>query len=155
MTTNVIGSILLQLDQNESKEDWYATLMKVLDGVNAELASWQPGGSVNTIWQTLRHMNYYNNRVLSTLKGEALPNNDMTNEATFGAPGDPTDDIGFQNCCEQSFEIYKGIRKELEKQRKNQTMDDKYVHEYLPLWTQHDAYHIGQIVVLRKLREAW
>ncbi|MFD2700222.1 DinB family protein [Paenibacillus shunpengii] len=162
MSSYGLKSLLLQVAQNENNEYWYVPLSKALSGLSAEMGAWKPGGSVNTIWQTLNHMNYYNQKILNKLTGNKEAKDGLTNIETFGSPGDPSDETAFAATCQKAENLYSLIRKELENMEKKGlspegmgTVDQTFLTEELPQWVQHDAYHIGQIVLIRKLRGDW
>ncbi|SFS49043.1 DinB family protein [Paenibacillus sp. 453mf] len=159
MNSYGLKSLLLQVAQNENLDHWYVPLSKALSGLTAEIGAWKPGGSVNTIWQTLNHMNHYNRQVLNKLTGEENGKDKLTNIETFGSPGDPVDEKAFAATCQEAEKLYSLIREELQQIEKNglssRDLDVAYLTEQLPQWVQHDAYHIGQIVLIRKLRGDW
>ncbi|MCM3782848.1 DinB family protein [Neobacillus mesonae] len=160
MSSPALKSLLLQIAQNQKNENWYVPLSKALTGLSAELGAWKPGGTVNTIWQTLNHMNYCNRQILNKLTGVQDEQKEYTNIETFGSPGDPSDESGFAAVCREADSLYGQIRDLLEEIEKNGLdpdgpVQEAYLTEQLPQWVQHDAYHLGQIVLIRKLRGDW
>ena len=143
------------------QEYWFLPLARALEGIGPAQAAWQPPGGGNTIWQTLRHLNYYNERYLRRFNGlplePALPNND----ATFSDPGDPADLEGWQSAVRQAHEIAAGYDKllaELPGRDPEQPLEKGTLGELLPALAHifvHNAYHTGQIVLLRKMQQSW
>lgn len=158
MNRDRIDLLLMQRDYSWDKEEWFLPLAPALEGVGPAEAAWQPPGGGNTIWQTVNHLNYYNERLLcrltGTLFGLKLPNND----ATFGEPGNPEDATGWQGTLERTRRIAEGLRNALA-ERSDADLDKRLssasLGEELTLWIMHDAYHTGQIVLIRKQQGSW
>ncbi|MFD0694606.1 DinB family protein [Paenibacillus sp. GCM10027628] len=153
-----INQLLLQWDHIWEKEEWTVPVSAALEGVTAKEAAWVPPGGGNTIWQTLNHMNYYNERLLSRLTDTSFDKTANTNEETFGQPGNPEDLAGWQAAVQQAQSIAQNLRaalaaltdSDLERPYASSTLGNE-----LPLWIMHDAYHAGQIVLTRKLLGKW
>lgn len=148
--------VLLQAWQiaNES-ESWFAPVRKALENVSAAQAGWKPEGidGFNSIKEITYHLLYYKTRFLSRLKGsefESLPDN----EATFIA-GISKD---WKEIREELFAVNATIRNlliyledsDFDKSKPKAAIDQ----QVLDLAT-HDAYHAGQIVLIRKLQGSW
>jgi uncharacterized damage-inducible protein DinB len=148
-----IGLVRALRDYNWDKVGWFVPLAVALEGVTPAEAAWQPPGGGNTIWQTLNHINYYN----EGMTGQPLEAPTATNDDTFGTPGDPEDGAGWQATLERTRLIAEGLSKvyaeasdlDLDKPAGNTTRI-----ESLAAWIMHDAYHTGQIALLRK-QQAW
>lgn len=141
------------------REGWFAPLAAALEGLGPAEAAWRPPGGGNTIWQTVNHVNYYNERLLCrltgrTFAGPALSNND----ATFGDPGDPGDASGWQATLERTRRIAEGLRQALAERTDadlDKPLSSASLGEELTAWIMHDAYHTGQIVLIRKQQGSW
>lgn len=147
---NAADLLRLQRTYAWDQEDWEPTLAQALDGVGPAEAAWRPAGAAgNTIWQTLNHINYYNERILAKLRGEEPPSRpeDGDNDATFGEPGDPTDAGGWEATLTRARRIAADLREALA-QLGEGTAD-------LAVWMLHDPYHTGQIILLRKQQGSW
>jgi uncharacterized damage-inducible protein DinB len=136
------------------KESWFLPLASAIEGITSEEASWRPPGGGNTIWQTLNHLNFYNARILERLKGRAPAPLSVTNTETFGEPGDPNDAAGWQETVRRARQIAEDIREALNGITEAE-LDNDGLGEALTAWVMHDAYHTGQIVLLRKMQGAW
>ncbi|HWI60965.1 MAG TPA: DinB family protein [Symbiobacteriaceae bacterium] len=158
MSRDRMDLLLAQHIHSWDTEGWYLPLAKALEGIGPTEAAWQPPGGGNSIWQTLNHLNYYNERVLlRTLGapvGPALPDND----ATFQHPGNPEDAAGWQAAVAKAGEIAEGFRKalsELSDADLARPLGHGTVGETLPLLINHTAYHTGQIALIRKMQHSW
>lgn len=69
MSITPVDLLVVQKDNTWDVEEWIVPLSTALEGLTAEQAAWAPPGGGNTIWQTVNHINYYNGRMLSRLKG--------------------------------------------------------------------------------------
>lgn len=153
-----INQLLLQWDHIWEKEEWTVPVIAALDGITPQEAAWIPPGNANTIWQTLNHMNYYNERLLCRLTNTGFDKTAATNEDTFGHPGNPEDMEGWQTAVQHARSVAQDLRatiaalsdNDLERPYASSTLG----HE-LPIWILHDAYHAGQIVLVRKLLGTW
>lgn len=161
MKRDRIGLLLQQKDHTWDKEDWFVPLAAALDGVGAAEAAWRPPGGGNTIWQTVNHVNYYNERVLSRLTGSPSGPSAENNDTTFGDPGDPRDTAGWQAALERTRHVAEGLRQALS-ERTDADLDQPRaasnstpLGELLAAWVMHDAYHTGQIVLIRKQQGSW
>lgn len=140
------------------KEEWFVPLAASLEGLTAAEAAWRPPGGGNTIWQTVNHINYYDERLLCRLTerpfGPVLPDND----ATFGEPGNPDDGTGWQEAVQRTRRVAAGLRTALDARSDadlEQPLSGSSLGEYLTAWIMHDAYHTGQIVLMRKQQGSW
>ncbi|MFD0589120.1 DinB family protein [Paenibacillus sp. GCM10027627] len=149
--------LLLQREFCWDKEEWIVPLSATLDGLSAQQAAWKPAGGGNSIWETVRHMNYYNKRVLQRLAGEAVGQADE-NAQTFIAEEAQESEDEWRAECEDvhrlSAELHQAIaglsESDLEKPYGSSTTCWE-----LAAWVLHDAYHSGQIVLLRKQQGIW
>lgn len=139
------------------KEEWFVPLATALEGVGAAEAAWQPPGGGNTIWQTVNHLNYWNGRMLGYLTGVTQPKG-IGNDATFGEPGDPANAAGWADTLELTRRVAeqrRAVLAELTDADLSRALGSGTVGEALPSWLLHDAYHTGQIVLLRKQQGSW
>lgn len=146
MDRDMMDLLLVQRDHSWEQEGWFPPLAAALEGVGPAEAAWRPPGGGNTIWQTVNHLNYYNERLLCRLTGMPF-GPELDNDATFGEPGNPEDAVGWQAALERTRRIAQGLRTALAERGK--------ADRNLALWVMHDAYHTGQIVLIRKQQGTW
>lgn len=151
----------LQRDASWDKEDWFPPLAAALAGVGPAEAAWLPPGGGNTIWQTVNHLNYYNERLLCRLTGASFGPELPDNDATFSDPGDPTDVAGWAATLERTHRIAAGLGQvlagccEAGPDQPLSPVASAALGEQLPHVILHDAYHTGQIVLIRKQQGSW
>lgn len=159
MIQDRIGLIRTLRDYGWDKVGWFVPLAVALEGVSPVEAAWQPPGGGNTIWQTVNHINFYNEQFLCRLTNTPFEARVETNDDTFGAPGDPEDLAGWQVTLERTRRVAEGLNQFFA--AANDADLDLYAGrgtrtqiEGIAAWIMHDAYHTGQIALLRK-QQAW
>ncbi len=151
---------MMALRQHDASSGWFVPASQALLGLTAPQAAWvPPGEGTHTIWQLVSHLTFWTRVVTQHLDG--VPVHQRDNEATFGPPGDPEDAAGWSAALEALSQAYDGLRAAVGRQRdadldrrlgdRRGTPAGRMVGGILS----HDAYHIGQIVLLRKLQGSW
>lgn len=139
------------------EEDWFPPLEKVLEEITFEQAIWKPVDEMNSIWELVCHLLFYEKRLLMRFLGETANEPQAEdNKSTFRLPTETS-----QN-WERTKQEYYYVHRELEKILAKFEQEDLYrqipgerslVLELKSL-AMHDAYHIGQIVFLSKMQAA-
>lgn len=142
-----------------NQEDWYAPLIDALNGVTFENAVWKPdGGKVNSIAEIVSHILYFEERLLCRLT-ESMEQFQQAaeNDETFQLSLDWTEEAWssllkkVKNTNLELAAIFENMtEEELLKKFKEMT-----VAEMVSGVTRHNAHHIGQIVMLRKMQGSW
>ncbi|MDN4593665.1 DinB family protein [Polycladomyces subterraneus] len=150
--------VLSLLNFRFEKKAGFVPLISALEGVRADEAAWQPHANSHSIWQIVNHIVFWNENILRNLQGNATPVN-IDNSATFGEPGDPTDEASWQATVERMKEVCTNIQLTLsdwDESRFDTPYDNSALSYKLVLadLAMHDAYHIGQILYIRKLYAA-
>lgn len=151
--------LLYSFDYGYDKEDWFPPIKDALNGVTEAQADWKPEGiAVNTIRQIVYHLLFYKLRLLRDLRGEAQPAGpgSLTNDDTFEAAvlGNPS----WSEAVGQLEEAHVAVREQLAKRSDDeleQPSPKTKAWVYASGIIRHDAYHLGQIVQLRKLQGSW
>jgi uncharacterized damage-inducible protein DinB len=140
------------------QEGWFPPLKNALQDLTAAQASWQPPGGGNTIWQTVNHLNYYNEMILARITGAPFEATAPDNTSTFGEPGNPEDTAGWLSTLAKTHQIAEGLEKalaELTEADLDRPLRNSTVGEALTSWMMHEAHHTGQIVLIRKMQGSW
>ncbi|MFD2327866.1 DinB family protein [Cohnella sp. GCM10020058] len=151
--------LLDSYDHGYDKEDWFPPIKDALGGVTEEQADWEPEGvAVNSIRQNVHHLLFYKLRLLRALRGEPQPQAEerLTNDDTFEASaiGDPS----WSDAVRRLEEAHAAVRAELasrDDEALEQPVTETKAWSYANSIVRHDAYHLGQIVQLRKLQGSW
>ena len=146
--TDLRGVLVQQLRTSHSEANWYVPAKTAVDGLTAEQASWSPGKGEHSVGQLAYHLWFWDARALSDFKGEKNP--------AFAGKNDET----FDNfSAEQWNDLVKKLDQVMTDWEKAvESADEKTVGEKASLVAAigaHNAYHIGQIVYVRKLQGSW
>ncbi|MBV6713253.1 DinB family protein [Paenibacillus chitinolyticus] len=140
-------------------EDWYAPLKDAVSGISADQASWRPPGEAgNTIWETVNHLVYYKQRLLEQLQGEEPDNWAKNNDDTFKTPDTHGSEEAWQRTLRELDAVHTRIGSLLGA-KSDPDMDAVYrdspIGFRIGSVIQHDAFHTGEIVLIRKLQGSW
>ncbi|MGD6834383.1 DinB family protein [Sutcliffiella halmapala] len=144
---NVKEVFLEQLSACHNQNAWFVSLHHAIKDLSTEQASWKLNDSSNSIWEIVNHLNYYNERYLLRLQGEDIPKGVHTNDYTF----QPIE-TDWKTAVDRMNTILSDWSRALE--NCDEAALNKWVGDITQL-TIHNAYHIGQIVHIRKQQEAW
>lgn len=152
----MINLLLYEMEHTNSQDDWYSPLNLVLKDLSFEQVLWKPQNEeINSVWEITSHLLYYKERLLLRLQGknaEYTANNNDTFK--FGGNSQEDWDLTVEKMKQINQEIYEHIQKLSMTDIENDTSK-------LPLWKhingviRHDAHHMGQIIVNRKLQDIW
>ncbi len=137
------------------QESWFLPLAAALEGVGPAEAAWQPPGGGNTIWETVNHLNYYNERILNRLTGAPVGPAVANNDESFGQNGSPDDAAGWQAVVAKTREVAEGWRNllaELTDEDLARPFGESTLQDTLLAWIMHDSYHTGQVALIRKMQ---
>ncbi|NUU78846.1 DinB family protein [Paenibacillus xylanilyticus] len=161
MNTMATDLLLIQKDDTWDQCNWIVPLAKALEGLTAEQAAWIPPSGGLSIWQLVNHMYYYNNRLLYRIQG-TTPSQPAAddNVSTFGDSGDPLNTDGWNQVIQDTHSVSAELRAQIASLQQSDleapymNTEEKLGHE-LARWVLHDAYHAGQIVLLRRQQGSW
>jgi uncharacterized damage-inducible protein DinB len=147
--TPTLKSILLaQLHSTHDVKDWFVPVNVAIDGITAEQAKWTDGKGNHSIGQLTNHLIFWNLQQLDKFKNLPQAAFDGNNDETFNS----FNAANWKATVARIDSVLTAWEKEIEK------ADDAK----LQLWyntiahiTTHNAYHIGQIVYVRKLQGSW
>ena len=155
---NKISDVLLQnWDYCMDVEDWSPPLSDALDGVDSQNAIWKPQGeAANSIWETVNHLTYYKERLLRKLKGQEQSPDLGSNDDTFTVT--EAGEAAWQNAISRLKKVHADLREIIEALEEGAYDWGGSGHapgEEVMSLILHDAYHTGQIVLVRKLQGSW
>jgi uncharacterized damage-inducible protein DinB len=144
-----LKSVLLeQLRSTHNKKEWFVDAMTAVDGLTAEQASWKDGKGNHSVGQLTYHLVFWNGRSLAKFKGEPEAKFSGNNEETF----DTFDAKTWSTTVKQLDEVMTELEKFVENADEAQLK--RWSSEIAHIGT-HNAYHIGQIVYIRRLQGSW
>lgn len=148
-TPSTLRSLLLhELRTTHNQADWFVPINVAVDGLTAEQASWQPKGDLHSAGELAYHLLYWNRRNLEKLRGEPQEKFSGNNDETFTK----FDNKQWSDVVKQLDQVMAEYEKLVE------SADDQKVATIAPVIANictHNAYHIGQIVYVRKLQGSW
>jgi uncharacterized damage-inducible protein DinB len=140
--------ILKQLEACHDQNTWFVSLHGAIDGLTAEQAIWKSNEFTNSIWDIVNHLIFYNQRYLNRSKSISNTKDVDSNDSTFRN----SEELSWPS----SMELINTIMSEWRSSVKecDEKRIDSWSSELIHL-TIHNAYHIGQIVHIRKQQGAW
>lgn len=146
--TDIRSLMLGQLRATHDQAAWFVPLNTAIDGLTAQQANWKPEKGDHSSGELVHHLLFWNQRQLQKFKGEPAGDNPKTNDETF--------EKFDQAQWEATYGQLKQVMTDLESWVKSAPESDLKSHaENLANISMHNAYHIGQIVVIRKLQGSW
>jgi hypothetical protein len=146
--TTLKGVLLEQLRTTHNVKDWFVPADIAVQGLTAEQANWTDGKGNHSVGQEVNHLVYWDNYELMKFKGETPPKFDGNNDETFTK----FDAKQWSALTKQMDQVMTQWEAAVE------AADDKKIAEWASTIAHigaHNAYHIGQIVYIRKLQGSW
>ncbi len=146
--TTLRGVLLEQLRTTHDKEDWFVPVSIAVDGLTAQQAMWSPGKGNHSVGQLAYHIWYWDARSLNDFKGEKNEKFDGNNNETF----DNFTPAQWDDLVKKLNQVLADWDKAVE------TADDAKIAANASLIAHvgaHNAYHVGQILYVRKLQGVW
>ena len=146
--TTLRGVLLAQLHSTHDKEEWFVPAKVAVAGLTAEQANWTPGKGQHSVGQLAYHLWYWDTRSLERFKGEKPAAFDGNNDETFN-DFNPAQWEDLQKKLDQVMTDWETAVDGANDQKvaANASLIAHVVA--------HNAYHLGQILYVRKLEGAW
>ncbi|MGN8647290.1 DinB family protein [Gracilibacillus sp. HCP3S3_G5_1] len=140
--------ILNQFVACYNRDTWFVSLKTALDGITSEQASYKMENTVHSISEIVHHLYFYN--LLELNRFREIPDlvSVTDNKKTFT----DSEEIGWELLVEKIFTTFREWKREIE------YCEEDYVEKFLESLyyiNLHNAYHIGQIVQVRKNLGIW
>ena len=147
-STTLREILLAELRSTHNNEDWFVPANIAVKGLTPEQANWRDDKGNHSVGQLAYHLVYWNRRNLTRLKGEQLEKFSGNNNETF----DQFDSKSWNETVQQLDSVMNELEKWVE------TADEAKLKESATVFTHistHNAYHIGQIIFVRKEQGSW
>jgi uncharacterized damage-inducible protein DinB len=146
--TTLRGVLLEQLHTTHDSEDWFVPAKIAVAGLTADQANWSPGKGNHSVGQLAYHLWFWDARSLERFNG--------VKSAAFSGNNDET----FDNFNPAQWD---DLQKKLDQvmtdwEKAVETADDARLAANASLIAHvgaHNAYHLGQILYVRKLQGVW
>jgi hypothetical protein len=144
-----LRSLLLhQLRTTHTQAEWFVPINTAVEGLTAEQANWRPSKGGHSAGQLAYHLLFWNRRNLNNFRGIENEKFTSDNKETF----DKFDNKQWADVVAQLDRVMTDLEKLVE------TADDQQLAKWantIGNLCAHNAYHIGQIVYVRKLQGTW
>ena len=142
------------LDSTYDKESWYAPFKDAIEGLTAQQASWKPPGeATKSIWENVNHLIYYKERLVANMEGLEWKN-PLDGGQTFFLTEQSGDEKEWRKVGERAEIAQRNLREILSKTSPEKLGENSHEENLLDIML-HDAYHTGQIMLIRKMQGAW
>lgn len=152
-------NLLKQYDRCYNENGWFVAARNAIEGLTADQAGWKPDESDNSIWESLAHLSYYNYAYLQRFKGIDYQYDVADNDETFNS-GDQSEAQWRTEVAR--FDAIMIDWRELIEAADESKFEQPVSAENSATWAElisnvnaHNAYHGGQILLLRKLQGSW
>ncbi|MBV7504734.1 DinB family protein [Bacillus sp. sid0103] len=149
--------ILEQFLFTHNRNGWFVSFQSAVEGLTPEQAKWKKSESDNSIWELVNHLVFWNEYCLNKFKGIPGPKLEGSNHTTFYNRGE----LGWQQTVDR-FNSVMSIWYETIETCDDDKLDQFFNPESKSSWITtlsslalHNAYHIGQIVTIRKMQGSW
>lgn len=146
--TSLRGVLLQQMRTTHDMQEWFVPVDTAVAGLSAEQANWTDGKGNHSVGQLVQHMLFWDAQELAKFKGEKPAKFDGNNDETFTR----FDSKQWSNTVKNLDDLLTAWEKAIE------AADDKalsvHASDIAHVGT-HNAYHIGQIVYVRKEQGSW
>lgn len=146
--TTLRGVLLEQLKTAHNEKDWFVPATVAVEGLTAEQASWTDKSGNHSVGQLANHLVFWNSEQLAKFKGQAGPKFSGDNNETFNN----FDAKKWADTVKQLDDVMAAWEKAVEQ------ADDAKLAQWASAIAHigaHNAYHIGQIIYVRRLQGSW
>ncbi|MGB6728396.1 MAG: DinB family protein [Terracidiphilus sp.] len=146
--TDLRGILLEELRTTHDQEDWFVPASVAVAGLTADQANWIPGKGNHSVGQLAYHLWFWDSRALASFKGEKSSAFSGNNDETFDNfnPAQWDDLVKKLNQVMTDWETAVAAADD-------QTLAAKA--SQIEHVAAHNAYHIGQILYVRKQEGVW
>ena len=147
--TPTLKSILLeQLRSTHNKAEWFVPANTAVEGLTADQATWTDGKGNHSIGQLVNHLSFCDLRTLQKFKNEPQEKFSGNNDETFNSFNAKQWDAATKQLDQVMTEWENAVEAADEGKLKDWYSDIAHI-------ATHNAYHIGQIIYVRKEQGSW
>ena len=144
-----LKSILLeQLRSTHNKAEWFVPAKTAVAGLTAEQANWTDGKGNHSVGQLVNHLIYWDRRSLEQFEGKPLEKYNGNNDETFTS----FDSKQWSTAVKQLDDVMTEWEKAVEAADESKLQASYSMIAHVGT---HNAYHIGQIIYVRKEQGSW
>ncbi len=153
---NLRSILLEQLRSTHNKAEWFVPVNTAVAGLTPEQARWipqsqaakNPAPADHSVGMLANHLLFWNQQTLSRMKNPKAPAYNGSNEETFNK----FDAASWTSTVQQLDQVLTDLEHLVE------TADDAHLQQWASPVAHigaHNAYHTGQIILIRKLQGTW
>jgi uncharacterized damage-inducible protein DinB len=140
--------LLEQLHTTHDNEDWFVPINIAVEGLTPDQAKWTDGHGNHSIGQLVNHMAFWSSRNLQKFKGEKPDTYDGNNDETFNS----FDSKSWAATVARLDSVMKGWEKAVQDADEAKLKASGSLVAHIGT---HNAYHLGQIIYIRKQQGSW
>jgi hypothetical protein len=148
-STPTLKSILLeQLKSTHNAKEWFVPANTAVAGLTPEQAMWKDSSGNHSVAQLTAHLIFWNLEELAKFNDEKKPGFNGNNDETFSV----LDKAGWDGMVKKLDSVLTAWENAVEK------TDDAKLQKWYTVIAHigtHNAYHIGQMIFIRKLHGTW
>jgi uncharacterized damage-inducible protein DinB len=140
--------LIEQLRTTHDQEDWFVPINIAVEGLTPQQANWTDGHGNHSIGQLVNHLAFWNERNLDQFEGRKPSAYSGKNDETFSSFDSKT----WPETVKRLDRVMEGWERAVE-----QADDGKLraAASQIAHIGAHNAYHLGQIIYVRKLQGVW
>lgn len=142
------GVLLEQLRSTHNKAEWFVPANTAVEGLTPEQAAWSDGKGNHSVGQLAYHLVFWNKEELAKFKGEIPVKYSGKNDDTFN----DYDKTNWNQTVKELDQVLTDWENAVE------GADDAKLKDWYSTIAHlgtHNAYHIGEIVMVRKEQGSW
>jgi len=146
----LVDTFLFDLDKFfTGGNSWQAGLYQQIEGLTVDQATWKPAPDRHSIWDVLIHINFWKQYAIAAVRETDKPDPEAGNWTL--APAD-ADETNWKKELERTRRMHEEL-KAIAAERDEDLFDtEKKLSNYIRQLICHDAYHAGQIGLLRVMQ---
>jgi PKD repeat protein len=140
--------LLQELHETHNHKNWFVSGKEATAGETAEQSTWTDGKGNHSVGQLVYHLAFWNGEVVSQIKDPKFKGFNGNNDDTFNKYDSKDWDATVKKFDDGMSELEKIV----------ESASDADIAKLAPVITrvcEHNAYHIGEIVMVRKEQGSW
>lgn len=142
------GVLLFNLERTHNVKDWFVPANVAVAGLTPEQAAWSDGKGNHSVGQLTYHLVFWDRRSLAKFKGEQQEKFSGNNDDTFSN----FDPKKWNDLVKQLDEVMTEWEKAVASADEAKLKQNFQIISNIAT---HNAYHIGEIVMVRKEQGSW
>ncbi|MBV9156304.1 MAG: DinB family protein [Acidobacteriaceae bacterium] len=147
--TSLKSILLEQLRSTHNKSEWFVCAKVAVEGLTPEQARWKDKSGNHSISELVNHLTFWNTRALQKFQGATQAAFNGNNEETFTKALEAG---SWEDAVKKLDEVLTAWEKAVEGASDEKLKASASTIAHIGT---HNAYHIGQIVYIRRLQGSW